>query len=50
MPALDLLFTGVQDPFVLGLLFRSRVEASVNGGVEGAAEGFANALFDTFIG
>ena len=45
MSALDFLPAGVQDAFVLGLLFGGGVEAAVDGGVEGAAEGFADALF-----
>ena len=46
MSAFDFLPAGVQDAFVLGLLFGGGVEAAVDGGVEGAAEGFADALFD----
>lgn len=45
MPAFDLLPAGVQDLFVVGLLFGAGVEAAVDGGVEGAAESFAYALF-----
>ena len=45
MPAFNLLPAGIQDPFVVGLLFGAGVEAAVDGGVEGAAEGFAHALF-----
>ena len=45
MSGLDFLPAGVQDAFVLGLLFGGGVEAAVDGGVEGAAEGFTDALF-----
>ena len=46
MSALDFLPAGVQDAFVVGLLFGGGVEAAVDGGVEGAAEGFADALLE----
>ena len=45
MPAFDFLLARVEDALVVGLLFGAGVEALINAGVEGAAEGFAYALF-----
>lgn len=48
MPAFDLLLAGVEDALVVGLLLGAGVEATIDAGIEGAAEGFAYALF--FVG
>lgn len=44
MPAFDFLFSRTQDALVVRLLLGGGVEAAVDGRVEGAAEGFADAL------
>ena len=43
-PAFNFLSSGIQDALIVLLSFGRGVEAPVDGGVEGAAEGFANAL------
>ena len=45
MPAFDFLLAGVEDALIVSLLLGAGVEAAVDGGVEGAAESFAYALF-----
>ena len=43
-PAFNFLPSGIQDALIVCLLFGWSVEAPVDGGVEGAAESFADAL------